>query len=105
MTGPDWTDIATTLRAVESTHSATLVLQIKADGALYSGSVSVEVVATTPQLIGPGQPRRFSLYSVWPSVKSKTLEGLVYQMLLKMDHKLGDEAYTQAQLPLPPSAP
>lgn len=100
--GPDWTDIATTIRAIESTHSATLVLSVKADGSLFSGSVSVELVASIPQLVGPGQLRRFSLYSVWPSVKSKTFEGLVYRMLLELDHRIGNEAYKQAPLPFSP---
>ena len=102
--GPDWTDIATTIRAIENTHSATLVLQLKADGSLFAGSVSVEVVATTPRLTGPGLPQRLSLWSVWPSRKAKTMEGLIYQMLLRMDHRLSNEVYKQATLPgLPPA--
>lgn len=103
--GPDWMDIATTLRAIESTHSATLVLNVRADGSLFSGSVAVEVVATTPRLIGPGLPLRLSLYSVWPSVRSKTFEGLVYQMLLRMDSRLSNESYEQAPLPGFPPPP
>jgi hypothetical protein len=102
--GPDWMDIATTIRAIESTHSATLVLNVKADGALYAGSVSVEVVATLPVMVGPGQPLRLSMYSVWPSRRAKTLEGLVYQLLLKIDHRIGEEVYKQAPLPgFPPA--
>jgi len=102
--GPDWTDIGTTLRAIESTHSATLVLQVKADGSLYSGSVVVELLATSPRLIGAGLPLRLSLYSVWPSARAKTIEGLIYQMLLRMDHRLGSETYKQEPLPgFPPA--
>lgn len=97
--GPDWTDIATTLRAIESTHSATLVLRILAEGGLYAGSVAVEVLATSPRLVSPAVPLRLRLYSVWPSVKAKTMEGLIYRMLLEMDHRLGSETYTQAPLP------
>jgi hypothetical protein len=97
--GPDWTDIATTLRAIESTHSATLRLNVWADGSLYGGSVAVEIVATTPTLIGPALPLRLSLHSVWPSRRAKTFEGLVYQMLLRMDHRLSSEVYKQEPLP------
>ena len=97
--GPDWTDIATTIRAVESTHSCTLVLRVFAEGSLYAGSVGVELTATLPHLIGPALPQRLSLYSVWPSAKAKTFEGLVYGLLLRMDHRLGEETYTQSQLP------
>jgi hypothetical protein len=102
--GPDWVDIGQTMREIEITHSATLELQIKTDGARFAGSVAVVVKATLPRLIGPALPFTLSLYSVWPSVKSKTLEGLVYQLLLQMDHRLGAEAYKQAafeDFPLP----
>lgn len=102
--GPDWTDIATTLRAIESTHSATLVLNVFAEGSLFAGSVAVEVVATCPVLIGPAQPLRLRIYSVWPSAKSRSFEGLVYRLLLEMDNKLSKEAYKQATLPgFPPA--
>jgi hypothetical protein len=102
--GPDWTDIGQTLRAIESTHSATLVLRIWADGSLYAGSVAVEIVATTPTLIGPAQPLRLSLHSVWPSRKAKTLEGLLYGLLLEMDYRLSNTVYKQAALPgFPPA--
>jgi len=102
--GPDWSDIAQTIRVIETTHSATLECRVKTDGARFAGSVVVEVKATLPKLIGPARPYTLLLYSVWPSVKAKTFEGLLYGLLLQMDHRLGAEAYKQAafeDFPLP----
>lgn len=104
MVGPDWTDVGTMLRAVESTHSATLELKLKADGAIYSGSVAVELKATLPRLVAPGRPLSYTLYSAFPTHRAKTMEGLILFLIYQMDHKLGNEAYKQAEMTLSPPA-
>lgn len=101
-TGPDWNDLGTVMRALEHTHSATLVLKVETDGSSYSGSVRVVAEATIPRLIGPAQCQRFSRSSVWPSNRAKTFEGLVYGLLLALDHKIGTEGYEQAQMTFSP---
>lgn len=102
MTGPDWNDVGMLLRAVESTHSATLELKLRAGGAKYSGSVYVELKVTLPRLIAPGQPWSFTLCSEYPSNRAKTMQGLCFFLIYQADHKIGQQGYKQAELPLSP---
>lgn len=70
------------------------------DGAGCPGGVAVVLEAGRPILIGKARPYTLSLYSLWPSLKAKTFEGLIYQMLLRIDYRLSNDSYEQAPLPV-----
>jgi hypothetical protein len=100
--GAEMADVATSMREVERTHQATLAFSIVTGGGRFSSAVTVELCATLPRMVAPGRLLKFSLLSEFPSASHKTLDGLLYSLVLQMDYKISREAYRQAPLGLPP---
>lgn len=97
--GVDWSDVGAYLRQVEQHHNVTLALEIKPDGALYGSSLRVTLRYTAPQLVGPGRVLSGDMHEVWPRGDYRTLEGLAYHLVHRVDHELGRTLWKQAAIP------
>jgi len=97
--GVSWSDVAIYLREVEQHHNVTLVLEIRADGALFGGTLGVALRWTAPQLVAPGKVLQGELRETWPRGDYRLMESLVYQLVHRVDHELGRTLWKQAALP------
>lgn len=94
-----WGDIGNYIRGLEKVYEATVKVEIFTDGANYAGTVFVRVTASVPQLDGAGVPLRAEKYSRWPTHQAKTMEGLVLNLLIRLDQHLAKKVLKQQELP------
>jgi hypothetical protein len=95
----EWGDLGNVCRELEAIYGATVKVELFTDGANYAGTLFVRVTATVPQMDGPGIPLRAEKYSRWPTHQAKTMEGLVLNLLHRLDHELSKKCYKQQELP------
>lgn len=95
--GPDWTDVAMLVRAMESYHGASLSLVMLSDGSSASSTLRINVVLSRPALPGTQAPA-VGLTTVWPNRQNRTMEGCVFRLLHELDAKAGRELWGQAPL-------
>lgn len=98
-TGPDWTDIARTLRELERLHNVWCSMRLLNAGLRHSNGLRIVVSAFTNVLGTAEGTGVVSLMEEWPNSKSATLEGTVYRLLLELDARLSAELWEQAKLP------
>jgi len=98
-TGPDWTDIARTLRELERLHTVWISLRILSAGLRNSNGLRIVVSAFTNVLGANQDTGVVSLLVEWPNLSNATLEGAAYSLLIQLDHKLSEKLWEQSGLP------
>lgn len=99
-TGPDWTDIARTLRELERLHTVWVSVRILNAGLRHSNGLRIVCSAFTNVLGTTQDTGVVSLMVEWPNLSNATLEGAVYSLLIQLDHKLSEKLWEQGKLPL-----
>jgi hypothetical protein len=95
--GPSWQDVSIMLQNLHSVHGVSAGITITSTGANYAGACSVTVDATAPVLVGPARVWQARLLAEFPTHRHRTIEGLIYRLLLELDHKASSELYVQQQ--------
>jgi hypothetical protein len=97
-TGPDWTDVALAMKAVERIHACTLYVHLTSDSYSESPGFQITCVAIgmepSPDLV----PRSAGVRKLWPNPSHSTLEGTVFALVYDLDHVLGATWYVQRTL-------
>jgi len=96
--GPDWTDVATMMSALESLHECSVSLTVITGGQGHNGRLTITMLATFAVLPGTELARTIVVSSTWPCVSCRELAAHVYGGLYKLDFAIG-EAYQQRFLP------
>jgi hypothetical protein len=98
---PDWTDIFTTMRAIEQLHSVTVFITMTAG--VYDGPSGFTTLAArkeeklgeasvlgAPVIVSSGE---------WPCRTHKDFAACLYAALLEMDAQLSSKLWKQMQMP------
>lgn len=96
--GPDWTDVAMMMGALEALHGCRVGLTGLTDTALGAGQLSIALNAQFDVLPSGQLPPIIQVLSVWPCKDCSSLAAHVYGGLYKLDFAIG-EAYQQRFLP------
>jgi len=97
--GPDWTDIAATMKAVEGFHSVLITFSIGTgvyDGPALFGTVSACSMPVEGSVLG--QPI-MAIALEYPCKDHKDLTACVYAALLQLDFMLTEKVWDQLKLP------
>jgi hypothetical protein len=107
--GPDWTDVFTTMRAIEDFHSVTLFVTLTA--AVYDGpSGYTTIAARHTAKVGEASVLGEAVIvcsGEWPCREHRDYASCLFAALLKMDSELSSKVWGQLKLPLavePPRA-
>lgn len=95
--GPSWADISLTIQHLHATHGLTVSVVVSSTGSNFTGACSVMIKAVAPVLVGPGRVWEAENTAEFPSHRHKTLEGLVYRLLLEMDLHASNTLYKQLE--------
>lgn len=98
--GPDWTDVAMTLREVEKLHSVWCSVRMLSDGSHASSSLRIVCSALGNELVRPAVAGVVMVTDHWPTKDGLTITGVIYRLLLKLDHELLERNWVQTELPL-----
>lgn len=95
----DLGDVLEYLRSIETTYDATVKIWVGTDGARYARTGYMTAHASVPHFEQAGRAMEFEEITNWPTIKAKTLEGVMYYLLTLLDRQIGDRLYKQQQLP------
>lgn len=84
--GPDATDIAVMLLALQELHSVDVTLTMCVDGAFASGGLLLIAAAVLKNPLSGGHLPSVSRSHRFPNRDSKTLEGALYKLLHELDN-------------------
>lgn len=104
---PDWTDIFTTLRAIEQLHSVTVFVTLTAgvfDGPNGFTTVAARRVTPMGEASVLGEPV-IVLSGEWPCKDHASYVACLYSALLSLDSALSRKLWKQLQLPFTADAP
>ena len=96
--GPDWTDVAVMMSALESLHGCRVGLTVLTDTALPDGQLSTCLSAQFDVLPSGQLPPVIQAMSAYPCKDCSSFAAHVYGGLYKLDFAIG-EAYQQRFLP------
>lgn len=96
--GPDWTDVAMMISALQSLHGCGVGCLLTAPMDGHSGIVQIDLIATFPALPGSTQVSEVRVTSQWPNNDGRELQAWVYGGLYALDFRIG-ETYQQQVLP------
>jgi len=94
-----WLSSLEYIRQMEKLWEATIVVEITTDGANYAQTCFVRVKASVPSLEVAGRCYKVEEYERWPRNDFKTIPGLVWWLLNRIDHRIGAELHKQQELP------
>jgi|SRR5215216_521753 len=97
--GPDWTDVAISMKAVGDFHHVLIVLSLGPgayDGPSLFGSLSATGIPAEGSVLG--QPI-LGIGLEFPCKDHKDLTSCVYAAVLQMDYILSDKVWKQLKLP------
>lgn len=97
-TGPDWTDVATMMSALESLHDCRVGLTVTTGGQGHNGKLITSLLATFNVLPGTQLAETVMVETTFPCVHCREMAQHVYAGLYKLDFAIG-EAYQQRFLP------
>ena len=97
--GPDWTDILSTLKEMETLHESVVVIHLWADGLSKGGQLYVCVSAHPAVGLLQSLGERPAVWDNWPNRSHAELSGLLHRLLIELDYKLSREAWEQRRLP------
>lgn len=98
MTGPDWTDVAMMMGALESLHGCRVGLTALTLTQQGNGSLTIALMAQFDVLPSGQLPPVIQVVSEYPCKDCSSLASHVYGGLYKLDFAIG-EAYQQRFLP------
>lgn len=98
--GPDWIDIAGYVQEVEKTHQCTITLAVSRLGSRRVPTLLVDALATWPDLGSEGSVAGVGAGGRFPCGAHATFEGLIYDLLVRLDWQLSKERWYQPKLPL-----
>lgn len=96
--GPDWTDIAMYLGALDELHECKAGVLITTAGEARNGALRVTLMARFAVVPGSALPEEVVVEGGWPCAESHSLEAHVYEGIYRLDFAIG-EAYQQRFLP------
>lgn len=96
--GPDWTDVAIMMSALETLHECRVGLTVLTDTALPDGQLSIALTARFDVLPSGNLPAVVQTLSAYPCKDCTSFSAHVYGGLYKLDFAIG-EAYQQRFLP------
>jgi len=94
---PDWTDVATMMRAMGALHSGAVGATVLPLGTGSNGGVSVAVSIMFDVLPGSSLPDCVAVSKPWPCTSHKTLAAHVFALLYELDYKIS-AVYQQESL-------
>jgi hypothetical protein len=98
-TGPDWTDIAITLRELEKLHNVWISMRVLNAGLRHSNGLRIVCAAYTNVLVTAGDTGVVLVSREWPNPDNGSMEGTTYRLLHELDSKLSAEVWEQSPLP------
>lgn len=96
--GPDWTDVAMTLREVERLHEAWVSVRLLSDGSRASSSLRIVCSAFGNQLISNAESGVCMVQGEYPNPRGTTITGEIYRLLLMLDHELLEKNWIQREM-------
>jgi hypothetical protein len=97
--GPDWTDVAMLMSALQGVHNCRVELAITAPTDGHNGGLKFVATAVFDVLPNSDLPKRVKAEGTWPTGRARTLSGLAYGIVLDLDYNIG-KAYEQMGIPL-----
>jgi hypothetical protein len=97
--GPDWTDVAMLMSAIQGVHNCRVGLAITAPTDGHNGGLKIVVEAKFDVLPSSDLPKVVRAEGTWPSGRARTISGLAYSLVLDLDYNIG-RAYEQMGIPL-----
>jgi hypothetical protein len=97
--GPDWTDIAVTMRAIEQLHDVTLTIALVCgvfEGPALYVTISAFKGGKDASVLGTPV---ICLSGEYPCKDHREIEGCLYAALLEMDFALTKKLWNQLDLP------
>jgi len=88
MSGPDWTDIVTLMRAIGSLHSAHVALTISPLGDGSGGTCAVAAGCIFDVLPGSSLPGGVMCDGSFPCKEHSTIEAHCFSLLYDLDHEI-----------------
>lgn len=85
----DWTDLEMFMRAVEGVHHGRVEAIITPAGISSNGGLSITVRHTSPVIPGSELPSVVETNARFPSVYGKGIIETVYDLIWKLDFKVG----------------
>lgn len=96
--GPDWTDVASGLRAIQDLNGCTASLMVLPSGGLNVGSLDISLMATKPAPTGGEPPISIVLSATWPNRLGYSVEMCCMKLIYQVDKTILDEWYTQEKI-------
>jgi hypothetical protein len=96
--GPDWTDVATMMSAMETLHGCRVGLTVIAGSQGHNGCLDIVLSAVFPVLPGSAELSVAEAKSEWPCKECKTLAAHIFGGLYRLDFAIS-ERYKQEVLP------
>ena len=98
---PDWTDVFTTMKAIEDLHGVQLMVTLTAgifDGPAGFTTIAAMKVAKRGEASVLGEPV-LALCGEWPCPTHRDYVACLYAALLSIDSRLGSKLWEQMQMP------
>jgi len=86
--GPDWTDIASLMSAIEVMHTCRVSLIVTAGSQGHNGGIHVVALAVFDRLPGSGIPKQAEAKGDFPTARTKTFDGLCYALVFELDYAI-----------------
>lgn len=96
--GPDWEDVSMSMSQVERTHDCIVSLDMRLAGTIASPQIYVTAYAFSAVMVSVSGAPYVAVQGVWPHHGWKSFEGLVYKLLLELDHEISLGWYQQEKL-------
>lgn len=100
MNGPDWTDVALTMSALQQVHECRVELTVTTAGVGGSGGYVLRAIARFDTLPGSDAPKEVYGVATWPNAHLAEMPATAYRLLLELDHNIG-RAYRQRNMVAP----
>jgi hypothetical protein len=98
--GPDWTDVATLLSAIESLHGVSVFLGMSCDGAPGEGSLLVTLTAMQTAGGRISWSGGAGVAQLWMVGSGVELPAMCLGLGYELDKALGEELWGQTELPI-----
>lgn len=98
--GPDWKDIRSYGGEIEKAHGCTVYVHMLPIMSGGGAEWHITVVAQLVVFAAPGRAVNVAVAGTYPSINHKSLESMVYALLVKLDWDIGSEQYVQQPIPL-----
>lgn len=98
--GPDVTDVAILILAIQELHAASVAILLCPDGKFGSGGLILEAIATAQRGMSGEAKRSVSRSVAFPNVNSKTFEGALFKLLHELDMDCTQMFWEQKVIPV-----